>query len=371
MSYPAVSIVILVYNQQKYVGKCIRSVLSQSFRNFEIILVNDGSTDSSLRICQKYARKDKRIFIVDKRNEKVAFARRDGLLKAKGKYICFIDSDDYLANGALNTLFTLAENTGADMVVGNFDKVFDNWGLLKKKASPFPYAERLIEKHELIPLMIGLGDYRKTSLWGVLVWGRLYRRDSVMRAYEADQDLLFPSSKEVVSEDASFNLAMAPYMDSIWISNTIVCHYRYGGATSGDFPYVRKGGSIYDDRYDRCFAYGCQQVLPQLFGRYVVHLQLDVLNQIHFHSSSEKELYAFMCQEFRDRKVTRWARNNAISLNSNDMLDTLLRNVIDDNPMEFLRIIHLREDSLRAHYRKMKMAKLYQRLADMIGGLWG
>ena len=68
MNSPAISVVITVYNQEKYIGKCIRSVLSQSFRDFEVIIVNDGSTDKSLKYCQRYAKKDSRISIIDKKN---------------------------------------------------------------------------------------------------------------------------------------------------------------------------------------------------------------------------------------------------------------------------------------------------------------
>ena len=109
MGQPAISVIIPVYNQEKYVGKCIRSVLGQSFQDFEVIIVNDGSTDKSLKICQKYAESDPRITVIDKQNDGVTLARKDGVLKSQGDYLFFIDSDDYLVKNALGTLIEIAK----------------------------------------------------------------------------------------------------------------------------------------------------------------------------------------------------------------------------------------------------------------------
>jgi len=140
---PAISVVIPIYNQEKYVRKCIRSVLSQSFQDFEIIIVNDGSKDNSLKACQRYAKKDSRITIIDKQNEGPALARKDGFLKAEGEYICYIDGDDYIVPHALELLYQLALEKQVDMVVGDFDIVYDNWGFLKKGRG-FNVSDRII-----------------------------------------------------------------------------------------------------------------------------------------------------------------------------------------------------------------------------------
>lgn len=92
---PQISIIVPVYNAEKFLPQCIESLLAQTFQDIEIILVNDGSTDSSLDICEKYAKIDTRITIISKDNEGVAKARRDGIMKASAEYITFIDSDDY------------------------------------------------------------------------------------------------------------------------------------------------------------------------------------------------------------------------------------------------------------------------------------
>ena len=93
---PKVSIVVAVYNVEKYVSKCIESILKQTFTDFELLLVNDGSKDSSLSILKEYALKDSRIDIIDKPNGGLSDARNTGMRKAQGKYIYFVDGDDFI-----------------------------------------------------------------------------------------------------------------------------------------------------------------------------------------------------------------------------------------------------------------------------------
>ena len=93
---PKLSIIVPVYNVDKYLERCIRSILNQTYENFEIILVNDGSTDNSGIICENYSKVDSRIRVIHKKNEGVSSARNIGVDNAKGKYIGFIDPDDYI-----------------------------------------------------------------------------------------------------------------------------------------------------------------------------------------------------------------------------------------------------------------------------------
>ena len=99
-----ISIIVPVYNVEKYLSECLESLINQIYKNIEIILINDGSTDSSLKICQKYKKKDNRIKLINKKNEGVSKARNIGVKEATGKYILFVDSDDYLSSNAVETL---------------------------------------------------------------------------------------------------------------------------------------------------------------------------------------------------------------------------------------------------------------------------
>ena len=99
-----ISIVIPVYNVEKYLEKCLQSVQNQTYNHFEVILVNDGSTDSSLSICEKFVNQDKRFSVFSKENGGMSSARNFGIKKAKGSFITFVDSDDYIVKDYLSHL---------------------------------------------------------------------------------------------------------------------------------------------------------------------------------------------------------------------------------------------------------------------------
>ena len=100
MRIPAVSIIVPVYNAEDYLGRCVDSILGQEFQDFELLLVNDGSTDSSGKICDDYAAKDKRVYVIHKNNTGVSDTRNMAISHAKGKYLQFVDSDDWLTPDA-------------------------------------------------------------------------------------------------------------------------------------------------------------------------------------------------------------------------------------------------------------------------------
>lgn len=117
------SIIIPVFNVEKYLEECINSVLQQTFSNFEIILVDDGSTDSSGNICDLYSRKDRRIQVIHKENGGLSSARNAGLRIAKGKYVGFIDSDDWISETMYQHLYEEAEKTAADIASCRYQEV--------------------------------------------------------------------------------------------------------------------------------------------------------------------------------------------------------------------------------------------------------
>lgn len=118
-----VSIIIPVHNNEKYVEKCIESVCSQSYQNLEIILVDDGSTDSSAQICDDFARKDTRIVVVHQENGGVSKARNVGIEKATGQYLTFIDGDDHIGSDYILEFVKCMQETGAQMVICGMKKI--------------------------------------------------------------------------------------------------------------------------------------------------------------------------------------------------------------------------------------------------------
>lgn len=120
MSDCKVSIVVPVYNAEKFLHRCVDSILAQTYKDFELILVNDGSKDNSQAICEEYAREDNRITVIKKENGGVSSCRQLGLELMKGKFLQFIDSDDYIEKNCLEENLRIAETTNADIVISDF-----------------------------------------------------------------------------------------------------------------------------------------------------------------------------------------------------------------------------------------------------------
>lgn len=139
---------------EKYLSRCIDSVLNQTFQDFEIILINDGSTDKSGNICEEYAQIDQRISVIHKKNARVSAARNDGIRMAKGKYVSFIDSDDWLEPGMYQEMVIKAEEFKVDFIMCDYKKKSDDYE--DKRTQPIRagyYSERDI-KQELFQCLI-------------------------------------------------------------------------------------------------------------------------------------------------------------------------------------------------------------------------
>lgn len=182
-----ISIIIPVYNAQKYIGHCIESILEQSYGQFEIIIVDDGSEDSSLQICSEFSKHDKRIRIIHTENSGVSHARNIGLDNANGEYVCFIDSDDYIEKDYLEQLLKLTELHMADLVVCNFKVTGLN-------ADNRNY--NMIESDYMIQNIPDIvKDCAEHKIYTYTVWGKLFRKDAIDN--NRFSDLKF-------SEDAQF-----------------------------------------------------------------------------------------------------------------------------------------------------------------------
>lgn len=123
---PVISVIVPVYNVELYLKRCVDSIIEQSYNNIEIILVNDGATDSSPEICDFYARTDSRIRVIHKENGGLSSARNAGINIMNGKYVLLIDSDDYIEKDMISKLYFVAQEKKADIVTCQFVKVFDD-----------------------------------------------------------------------------------------------------------------------------------------------------------------------------------------------------------------------------------------------------
>lgn len=207
-----ISVIVPVYNSEKYLAECIESILTQSYHKIELILVNDGSNDNSLQICKSY--KDNQVFVVDKPNGGVSSARNAGLKIAQGEYIAFVDSDDSLPKDALQKLYDAITNTQADAAFGPFQYLYGDKFL--------PHSLRLkvglYEFKTLLPDFIDDG-----TLSGFLigsVWAALYRRDVLL-----NNNIQFAENLKN-NEDGLFNFEFALHAHKLVVISDIIYNYR-------------------------------------------------------------------------------------------------------------------------------------------------
>lgn len=162
-----ISVIVPVYNAESYLSECIESILNQTYSSFELILINDGSKDSSGRICDEYANKDQRVRVFHKNNEGVSAARNMGIELARYKYLMFIDSDDYIASEMFHSLFIQAETTNADCIMTGIRFVFEKNGTQKEYAltnAEFSVPDEINKYYFMINSAFGFHS----------VWSKLY-----------------------------------------------------------------------------------------------------------------------------------------------------------------------------------------------------
>ena len=194
--YYLISVIIPVYNVEKYLTKCIESVLKQSYQNMEILLIDDGSTDNSGDICDMYANQYSCIKVFHKRNSGLGLTRNYGIKKAVGNYITFVDSDDYIKEDYLLKLITpIINNPKVDTVIGGFVQVDDAGKILFcEKYNQQVYKNKEV-RNNLFPRMLGSMPGVRDSI-KPMVWNCLYSRELIDR-----YNLKFVSERQLISED--------------------------------------------------------------------------------------------------------------------------------------------------------------------------
>lgn len=169
-----IGIIVPVYNVELYLNRCMDSILKQTFEDFKVILIDDGSTDRSGKICDEYAEIDTRIQVVHKENSGVADTRNKGLEKVRTEYITFIDADDYVDSNYLETLYRLMMKYNGDLVISYHTVLREDEGRKlksKKRTDKISCGEAIVSKAEVYKAMLG-NEGMITS-----VWGKLYHRN--------------------------------------------------------------------------------------------------------------------------------------------------------------------------------------------------
>lgn len=212
-----ISVIIPVYNVEEYVGRCIESVIGNSYRNLEIICVDDGSKDNSGKICDRYAIEDNRIQVIHKENGGLSSTRNVGLSIASGELIAFIDSDDWVHQKYFEVLVKCLQDNNSDMAVCSYIRTKDENGLPKIDSDSAIQTRNLCRKE--------VASSHETKSY---VWGRIYKRELIENIYFDEQEMV---------EDAVFNsnvFVAKKELKAVYVNAPLYAYFiREGSLISG------------------------------------------------------------------------------------------------------------------------------------------
>jgi glycosyltransferase EpsH len=225
MKIPLVSIVVPVYNVEKYLFQCLDSIVNQTYTNLEIIVVNDGSPDNSHLIVEEFSKNDSRIKIINQENAGLSAARNTGIKEATGEYLMFVDSDDWVDVAIVEKL--LSKIDGVELVVCSYYRSYENTVIPR-----FFDMEGIIKGEVFQRRLVGLignelnDPSQADSL--VTIWGKLYKLSIVKQ-----KELNFVSTKEIgTCEDLIFNIQYVDYIENVIVLNLPLYYYRKSNNTS-------------------------------------------------------------------------------------------------------------------------------------------
>lgn len=207
-----ISLIVSIYNMAEYLERCIQSIYAQTFTDYEIILVNDGSTDNSLELCKSYAEKDKRITVINKENGGLGSARNAGMTVAQGEYITFPDADDWLEPDYCKDLYELAKQGDYDVVVSGAN----NYSQDLKLINNINYKKMHFNTRE--ECWANIMTFFPTTLLFDVVWNKIYKT-----VFLKSNGLLFSDLRR--SQDAYFNLEVFDKINSIIATDK--AYYNY------------------------------------------------------------------------------------------------------------------------------------------------
>lgn len=277
---PLISVIIAIYNPGKYLRACLDSIVGQTYRNLEIILVDDGSTDDSLAICKEYAEKDSRIIVHHKENSGVSATRNQGIRLSHGDYYSFIDSDDILEPDAYEYLMELVKKHGADAV--NYEHFITH-----------PNRERI---HKLPDENYGLFD--RTGAISQLVhnvmfaWNKLFSKEIIGGVW-FNEDICR-------GEDSLFAIEAFDKADKVWFDPRPLYHYLQSenSAVRGKFRTSQLTAVNLIDIYEPFFS----EKYPKLYDHQMGML-MNLMTTLYFDMSMDKERFskekALVVSEFR------------------------------------------------------------------------
>lgn len=284
MNLPLISCIVPIYNSERYLRRCIDSILAQDYPHYEIILVDDGSTDSSSRICDQYAAQYKSIIVYHKRNEGASLARKYGLDRATGDFVSFIDSDDWILPQYLSTLYQMISQYDVKISACGVHRVKPEEST---KLSKECYESQLLTFDELMP------RFFKYEFWGF--WGKLYYKDVFGR-------ITFP--EETLSEDYYVMTQVFSQEQKMAFTNAQLYYYEYhlcslsheklSQRAFGEFENVK---SVYEFTRHNCPQYKEYALSNVIETSVKLYLQ-KTQDRKHLYTAQFNTIRSFLKKEF-------------------------------------------------------------------------
>lgn len=274
------SIIVPIYGVESYLDQCIKSILNQQYREFELILVNDGSKDKCAEICDYYATIDSRVKVVHKSNGGLVSARKAGLAIAKGEYVTYVDGDDWLELNMYSDLMSKLRTTQADIIVEGYlyDYAGGTINITNSLKSGIYNKKQLI--NHVYPKMLSHGEFYKPGIFPV-VWNKIYRRKILISA-----QMEVPNNISI-GEDVAVTYRAIIEANTVQISDG--CHYHY---RTNMESMTKKYDSNYFSKIDSLIKY-INKILP--LEKY------DLEEQMNMYTCSL--VYMGICQECEPRNI--------------------------------------------------------------------
>lgn len=312
-----VTIIVPVYNVEKYIYECVDSLIKQTYKNIEIILIDDGSKDKSGTICDNYAASDARIKVIHKQNEGLGFARNTGLKAAQGNFVTFIDSDDKADADLVENLVNGIYEANGDTCIGGFKRISAN-GVIGFEER---YAKAVFEGknvyNNLFARMLGSAPDKHDAI-RMSVWNVMYSMDIVRR-----HNIEFPSERVFISEDIIWDSEYYKYAKKAIVIDSTAYNYRI---TPGSLT---------------------QKYKPDMLEKICV-LYNEMCNRL---SGDKTKITRLQRQFFVNLKACIKQENSSVSHKSNVEIKTAIKEIVNSCVVhtvsgEYLRVIHQRKQKM-------------------------
>lgn len=313
MEFPRISIIIPVYNSEKYLEKCLTTVINQTYSNIEIIIIDDGSSDNSKLICEKYSTIDERIIFISKNNEGVSIARNTGIKIARGEWIYFLDSDDFLELNMFDELLEVVNKTNCDIVQFGYYN-YKNGKILSERV-PSKYIEY---NSEYLKVFL-----KNNQIGALAAWSHFFKRSII------EENSIFFEKELKHGEDQLFVYSAFCHMKKIIVLN------------KSFYNYVQSDGSVSRKPLEVKALTDSLLLLSKL-SKYV--REQNLINDYKDEINSLSKIFfvtALYCKDYRYHKKSLQIKFNNLMDNNEDILDASFLKIAKVNIAIIILILKL------------------------------